>query len=104
MWRIRANQTKLVCAVGSRNGTEETKLIVLDFDGDKDMDAATCAFGSKEAYWFENDGKGQFTRHLVAKDQEAYDIRAADLDGDDDLDILIAGRRSNNVVWYENPK
>ncbi|KAJ8915801.1 hypothetical protein NQ315_004613 [Exocentrus adspersus] len=32
VWRIRANDTKLVCAVGSRNGTEETKLLVLDFD------------------------------------------------------------------------
>lgn len=32
VWRIRASHTKLVCAVGSRNGTEETKLIVLDFD------------------------------------------------------------------------
>jgi len=32
VWRIRANRTKLVCAVGSRNGTEETKLLVLDFD------------------------------------------------------------------------
>ena len=27
VWRIRANATKLVCAVGSRNGTEETKLL-----------------------------------------------------------------------------
>lgn len=27
-----ANDTKLICAVGSRNGTEETKLMVLDFD------------------------------------------------------------------------
>lgn len=34
VWRIRANETKLVCAVGSRNGTEETKLLVLDFDVD----------------------------------------------------------------------
>lgn len=32
VWRIKANNTKLVCAVGSRNGTEETKLMVLDFD------------------------------------------------------------------------
>lgn len=32
VWRIRASSTKLVCAVGSRNGTEETKLMVLDFD------------------------------------------------------------------------
>jgi len=34
VWRIRSNLTKLVCAVGSRNGTEETKLMVLDFDAD----------------------------------------------------------------------
>lgn len=34
MWRIRASNTRLVCAVGSRNGTEETKLLVLDFDSD----------------------------------------------------------------------
>ncbi|XP_041357229.1 F-box/WD repeat-containing protein 7-like [Gigantopelta aegis] len=32
VWRLRSNNTKLVCAVGSRNGTEETKLLVLDFD------------------------------------------------------------------------
>ncbi|GAB6033258.1 hypothetical protein CHUAL_012859 [Chamberlinius hualienensis] len=34
VWRIRASPTKLVCAVGSRNGTEETKLLVLNFDVD----------------------------------------------------------------------
>lgn len=34
VWRIRASRTKLVCAVGSRNGTEETKLLVLDFEPD----------------------------------------------------------------------
>ncbi|XP_068569270.1 F-box/WD repeat-containing protein 7-like isoform X1 [Cebidichthys violaceus] len=32
VWRIRASDTRLVCAAGSRNGTEETKLLVLDFD------------------------------------------------------------------------
>lgn len=31
VWRIKASETKLVCAVGSRNGTEDTKLLVLDF-------------------------------------------------------------------------
>ena len=34
VWRIRSSPTKLVCAVGSRNGTEETKLLVLDFDAE----------------------------------------------------------------------
>ena len=44
-----------------------------------DIDAATCGFGSKEAWWFTNDGKGHFKNHL------------------------FAGRGSKNVVWYESP-
>lgn len=78
-------------------------LIVIDMDGDGDLDAASCAFGSKEAWWFENDGKGSFTNHLVATDQAAYDIRAHDMDADGDLDLIIAGQQSRNVVWCENP-
>ena len=41
VWRIRSSQTKLVCAVGSRNGTEETKLMVLDFDAEVSNRGAT---------------------------------------------------------------
>ncbi len=78
-------------------------LAVVDMDGDGDLDAATCAFGDKLAAWFENDGKGVFTTHIVGRNQEAYDIRAVDLSGDGHLDLLVAGRGSNNVVWYENP-
>lgn len=78
-------------------------LAVVDFDLDGDMDAATCAYDSKIAAWFENDGRGKFTRHILDRDQCAYDIRAVDIDGDGDLDILIAGQLSQNVVWYENP-
>lgn len=78
-------------------------LAVVDFDLDGDMDAATCAYDSKIAAWFENDGRGKFTRHILDRDQCAYDIRAVDMDGDGDLDILIAGQLSQNIVWYENP-
>ncbi len=78
-------------------------LAVVDLDADGDLDAATCAFGDKLAAWFENDGHGAFTTHIVGRDQEAYDIRVLDLDADQDLDLLVAGRSSNNVVWYENP-
>ena len=83
---------------------EPHSLIALDLDRDGDIDAASCAFGDKEAWWFENDGKGGFTNHRVAINQEAYDIRALDMDQDGDLDLIIAGRRSNNVAWYENPE
>ncbi|MCA9178698.1 MAG: VCBS repeat-containing protein [Planctomycetales bacterium] len=78
-------------------------LQVVDMDGDGDMDAATCAYGDQIAAWFENDGKGNFKTHIVAREQAAYDIRAVDMDGDKDLDLLIAGQQSKNVAWYENP-
>uniref|UniRef100_A0A5S6QI85 F-box domain-containing protein n=1 Tax=Trichuris muris TaxID=70415 RepID=A0A5S6QI85_TRIMR len=32
IWRLRATMTALICAVGSRNGTEDTKILVIDFD------------------------------------------------------------------------
>lgn len=79
-------------------------LQVIDLDGDGDLDAATCGYGDKEAWWFENDGKGNFKNHLVAFDQAAYDIRAFDIDRDGDFDLLIAGQLSRNVAWYENPR
>ncbi|MHC4874936.1 MAG: FG-GAP repeat domain-containing protein [Planctomycetota bacterium] len=79
-------------------------LQVLDMDGDGDIDAATCAYGSQVAAWFENDGKGQFKTHVVATGQAAYDIRALDMDADGDIDLLIAGQQSQNVAWYENPR
>lgn len=78
-------------------------LAVQDMDGDGDVDAASCGYGDKEVWWFENRGKGTFTNHLVARDQEAYDIRAMDLDRDGDIDLLVAGRGSKNVAWYANP-
>ncbi len=79
-------------------------LAAIDIDGDGDVDAATCAYGDKIAAWYENDGKGEFKKHVVGENQESYDIRVIDMDTDGDLDLLIAGRASNNVVWYANPR
>lgn len=78
-------------------------LAAADLDGDGDIDAATCAKDDRIAAWFENDGRGSFTTHIIGRDQAAYDIRATDMDRDGDLDLLVAGQESNNVVWYENP-
>ena len=74
-----------------------------DIDNDGDLDAATCAYLSRKAAWFENDGQGKFTTHIIGADQAAYDIRLVDMDNDNDLDVLIAGQQSKHVVWYENP-
>jgi hypothetical protein len=83
---------------------EPHSLVVIDMDQDGDMDAATCAYGDRVATWFENNGRGEFTNHIVAQEQAAYDIRALDMDRDGDLDLLIAGQQSLNVAWYENPR
>lgn len=79
-------------------------LEVADIDGDGDVDAVTCAYEDRIAAWFENDGRGKFTTHVISSDQAAYDIRLVDMDNDNDLDVLIAGQRSENVAWYENPR
>lgn len=44
VWRIKATNSKLVCAVGSRNGTEETKLILLDFDSEEPVEVPEESF------------------------------------------------------------
>ncbi len=93
-WKPHAIHAELACPHA---------LVVTDMDGDGDQDVATCAYESLQAWWYENDGRGGFKRHLVAVDQAAYDIRAVDMDGDGDLDLLIAGQNSNNLVWCESP-
>ncbi|MGC3968704.1 MAG: VCBS repeat-containing protein [Pirellulales bacterium] len=83
---------------------EPHSLQVVDMDADGDIDAATCAYGDKVYAWYENDGRGRFTKHVVGTDQAAYDLRAFDMDVDGDLDLLVAGQASENVVWFENPR
>lgn len=78
-------------------------LAVADFDGDGDMDAASCGYESALVRWYQNDGRGNFTLHTIGEEQESYDLRAVDMDGDGDPDLLNAGRATGNVVWYENP-
>ena len=79
-------------------------LDAVDVDQDGDIDFASCSAAVGEpAAWFENDGKGGFTKHILDSNQSSYDIRFIDFDNDGDKDILIGGNQSHNVVWFENP-
>jgi len=79
-------------------------LDLADLDNDGDIDAVTCSKDTVDvAAWYENNGKGQFTKRIIGRKQGSYDTRAIDMDADGDLDVLIAGHTSNNVVWFENP-
>ena len=57
VWRIKCSNTKLVCAVGSRNGTEETKLLVLDFDVEESQSGTSFIVPVRPAYWIECSGR-----------------------------------------------
>ena len=71
-----------------------------DLDADGDIDLVACGLGSKRLEWHENDGKGNFTRHIIDSDQGAYDMQIRDLNGDGKLDILVAGSHRRNVRLY----
>ncbi len=95
-----------------------------DIDGDGDIDlAATLQFGYSDATdnitWFENDGTGSFTRHILSTgdplltgNPNPRGITIADLNHDGRVDIAVAvfGRpqdtpsipKDNRIIWFRN--
>lgn len=83
VWRIRASDTKLVCAVGSRNGTEETKLLVLDFD---------CLVNGKKSTSMSSD-----SRKRGAHVARLEDIDMDDEDGEEEEEEHVNYEQYDNV-------
>src|SRR2546422_6347263 len=68
-------------------------LAAVDIDGDGDLDLTSVDIRNKTSplgkqrsalYWFENDGRGKFRKHVIAEDQPGWFERhaAGDIDGD----------------------
>ena len=73
---------------------------IADLDGDGDIDLVACGNDSNRLEWHENDGKGNFTRHIISENQTAYDVSIRDINGDGKLDFLLAGWQGKNVRIY----
>ncbi|WDE96481.1 VCBS repeat-containing protein [Lentisphaera profundi] len=73
---------------------------IADLDNDGDIDILACGNDSKRLEWYENDGKGNFTRHIISENQQAYDVSIRDINGDGKLDFVIAGWQQQSVRIY----
>jgi hypothetical protein len=71
----------------------------LDGDGDVDLVAADTDVG---LYWFENDGTGQFTQHVIHRRTGEWLERhaVADLDGDGRPEIVIVDNINASVLYF----
>lgn len=85
-----------------------------DFDKDGDVDLIVGSANSRDMYFYENDGLGNFSEdnqrgiRIRSRRGSATLLREGDLDNDGDFDFILStdGHNVNTpggyVIWYEN--
>ncbi len=96
-----------VLILNDANTDQVNALIVLDFDGDGDLDIVYGARGEDRIAWLENDGSNtSFTDNEICESgndcDEVRDIQVIDFDGDGDYDILGAMTRDDEINLFTN--
>ncbi len=71
-----------------------------DIDKDGDIDLATAAFDGLD--WWENNGRGSFSRHGVGSLKSAWSVFAAQLSGDSKIDIVGGSTADKEIVLFQN--
>ncbi len=85
----------------------------VDLNGDGHLDLVVAVLGSVyptddpvgKVVWLENDGKQNFTTHVLLDDlRRVADVQAGDLNGDGKPDLAVAefGYDRGRVLWLEN--
>lgn len=78
-----------------------------DLDGDGDLDLTSPDIRNKShstLYWFRNDGKGNFERLVIFRDEPGWFERhtIGDINRDGRPDVAIVNNQKGNVVWFAN--
>ncbi|MBI85866.1 MAG: hypothetical protein CMJ81_21940 [Planctomycetaceae bacterium] len=76
-----------------------------DIDSDGDLDVTSADYQPHNMlYLFENDRRGNFTRHIIQKDDPERLERhlTGDVDADGDLDVVIVKNLRGDLLWFEN--
>lgn len=75
-----------------------------DLDGDGDLDLVSSETTKNHLYWFENDGKGNFRKRFIMKDEPGWFERNAvgDINGDGKPDVVVVKNQAGDIVWFEN--
>ena len=87
-------------------------IATVDVDGDGDLDL-TCpdiysggGQGESNLYWLENNGRGNFQRHVIHQGQLGWMERHAtgDINGDGRPDVAMVDNRWGRLYWFANPE
>jgi antibiotic biosynthesis monooxygenase (ABM) superfamily enzyme len=80
-------------------------LAVADLDNDGKPDFTSADTTNNVLYWYSNDGKGKFTRHIIRDKEMGWLERHAigDIDGDGKPDVVIVKNLHSELVWLQNP-
>lgn len=81
-----------------------------DLDGDGDLDLTNVDIVGKRPsaaslLWWENDGKGNLTRHVMHDQEDGWLERhsVGDINGDKRPDVAVVSNRDGLVLWFEHP-
>uniref|UniRef100_A0A6S8IT67 guanylate cyclase n=1 Tax=Amphora coffeiformis TaxID=265554 RepID=A0A6S8IT67_9STRA len=76
---------------------------VADLNGDGAVDVVGASYYDSSLRWFENDGTGKFTPHLISDGvNEGQGVTVADVDHDGDADIITASSGDNTIAVFKN--